>query len=217
MKLSNIKFEYNSGKKNNQVIFDNYNATFDNGFYVITGASGCGKSTLLHIAGGLMLPNSGDVMVDGVAINALTAREKAKFINDNISFVFQNFYLDKSLSVHDNVVLPMMIRKEKYKNLLKKAEECLTSVGLPNIGNKMITELSGGECQRVCIARALITDAKYILADEPTGNLDEKNSIIVVDLLHKCVDTGCTVVMVTHDKSLIRNTDTVLDLKKRDC
>lgn len=214
MELENIYFEYNKGKRNKQLVFADFSIKFNEGFNVITGSSGCGKSTLLHIAGGLIPPDSGRVIMDGVIVNKLPSNAKAKFINQNVAFIFQNFYLDNMLSILDNIALPMMIRNIKYSELLKRAEANLEKVGLAGIGDKFPSELSGGECQRVCLARALITEPKYLFADEPTGNLDEINSNLTVDLLHKFATDGKIVVMVTHDKSLIRERDEVHNLTK---
>lgn len=210
MKVNNLKFAYNTGKKNEQLVFNDLSDEFVKGkYHVILGKSGSGKSTLLHIIGGILKPESGVFDYDGTDIYALKPKELSEFINKNIAFVFQSYYLDDNFTIYDNIAMPLMIRKDNYKDIIKRADELLEKVGLAGIGKKRPSELSGGECQRVCIARALITEPKYILADEPTGNLDSENAKNIIELLHSVQSEDRAVITVTHDKDAVRESDIV--------
>lgn len=210
MKVNNLKFAYNTGKKNEQLVFNDLSDEFVKGkYHVILWKSGSGKSTLLHIIGGILKPNSGIVDYDGTDLYALKPKELSEFINKNIAFVFQSYYLDDNFTIYDNIAMPLMIRKDNYKDIIKRADELLEIVGLAGIGKKRPSELSGGECQRVCIARALITEPKYILADEPTGNLDSDNAKNIIELLHSVQSEDRAVITVTHDKDTVRDSDIV--------
>lgn len=210
MKVNKLKFAYNIGKNNEQQVFSDLNDEFVKGrYHVILGKSGSGKSTLLHIMGGILKPQSGVVDYDDMDLYALKPKELSAFINRNIVFVFQNYYLDDNFTVYDNIAMPLMIRKDNYKDIIKRADELLEKVGLEGIGKKRPSELSGGECQRVCIARALITEPKYILADEPTGNLDSDNARNIIELLHSIQSEDRAVITVTHDKDAVRDSDIV--------
>lgn len=210
MKVNNLKFAYNTGKKNEQLVFNDLSDEFVKGkYHVILGKSGSGKSTLLHIIGGILKPESGVFDYDGTDIYALKPKELSEFINKNIAFVFQSYYLDDNFTIYDNIAMPLMIRKDNYKDIIKRADELLEKVGLAGIGKKRPSELSGGECQRVCIARALITEPKYILADEPTGNLDSENAKNIIELLHSVQSEDRAVITVTHDKDAVRDSDIV--------
>lgn len=210
MKVNNLKFAYNAGKKNEQQVFSDLNDEFVKGeYHVILGKSGSGKSTLLHIMGGILKPESGVVDFDGTDLYALNPKELSAFINRKIAFVFQNYYLDDNFTIYDNIAMPLMIRKDNYKDIIKRADGLLEIVGLAGIGKKRPSELSGGECQRVCIARALITEPKYILADEPTGNLDSENARNIIELLHSIQSKDRAVITVTHDKDAVRDSDIV--------
>lgn len=210
MRVKNLKFAYNIGKNNEQQVFSDLNDEFVKGrYHVILGKSGSGKSTLLHIMGGILKPDSGVVDYDGTDLYALKPKELSAFINRNIAFVFQSYYLDDNFTIYDNIAMPLMIRKDNYKDIIKRADELLEKVGLEGIGKKRPSELSGGECQRVCIARALITEPKYILADEPTGNLDSDNARNIIELLHSVQSNDRAVITVTHDKDAVRDSDIV--------
>lgn len=170
---------------------------------MITGGSGCGKSTLLNIIGGLDNCDEGLVQIDGNYINAMTESEIAAYRQNTIGFIFQFHYLLKDFTCLENVMMPLYMAGESRKRAMKKAEELLCDVKLEERLNHYPSQLSGGERQRAAMARALINDPELILADEPTGNLDEENSLIVEELLFRLVaEYGKTLIMVTHDLDL---------------
>jgi ABC-type lipoprotein export system ATPase subunit len=169
-------------------------------FVAVTGPSGAGKSTLLHIAGGLDAPDSGTVAVDGQDVWAMSVRARAAFRRRNLGFVFQFFNLVPMLSAVENVSLPLVLDGVPARMADARAEELLQRVGLGDRGRHRPAELSGGQMQRVAVARALVARPSLVLADEPTGNLDSHSSIEVLDLLRALSDEdGTAVVMVTHD------------------
>ena len=169
-------------------------------FLSIMGPSGCGKSTLLNIMGLLDVPTSGTIQVAGTDTHNMSDREMAAFRNKTLGFVFQSFHLINSLNVLDNVELPLLYRNVSAKERRELAEEVLHKVGMTHRMRHMPTQLSGGQCQRVAIARAIIGNPEIILADEPTGNLDSKMGIEVMDLLRQLnSEDGRTIVMVTHN------------------
>ena len=169
-------------------------------FLSIMGPSGCGKSTLLNIMGLLDVPTSGTVQVAGTDTHNMSDREMAAFRNKTLGFVFQSFHLINSLNVLDNVELPLLYRNVSAKERRERAEEVLHKVGMTHRMRHMPTQLSGGQCQRVAIARAIIGNPEIILADEPTGNLDSKMGIEVMDLLRQLnSEDDLTIVMVTHN------------------
>lgn len=190
------------------VALENVNLEVQKGeFLSIMGPSGCGKSTLLNIMGLLDNPTSGSIEINGINVNQMNDKELAKFRNRQLGFVFQSFHLINSLSVLDNVELPLLYRKVSSSERRKRAEEVLERVGLSHRMRHFPTQLSGGQCQRVAIARAIIGTPDIILADEPTGNLDSKMGAEVMDILHKLnKEDGRTIVMVTHDESQARQT-----------
>lgn len=162
-------------------------------FTSIMGPSGSGKSTLLHVGGILDMPTKGTLLMNGKDTSTLSGKEQATFRRNEIGFVFQRFNLMPQLSALENVLLPMI------KPDLEKAKELLDKMGLEGKHNKRPSQLSGGEQQRVSIARALINDPSLILADEPTGELDTKNSRMIMELLTELNKEGMTIIIVTHD------------------
>jgi putative ABC transport system ATP-binding protein len=175
----------------------------------VMGPSGSGKSTLVNLIGCLDLPTSGDICVDGQSLAALSAAELTRFRAEKIGFVFQQFHLIPYLTALENVMLAQYFHSMPDK---KEAMEALARIGLADRAHHLPAQLSGGEQQRVCVARALINDPKIILADEPTGNLDAENEEIVLHLLSELHAQGRTIVMVTHDSVVARMADRRLDL-----
>lgn len=190
------------------VALENVNLEVQKGeFLSIMGPSGCGKSTLLNIMGLLDNASSGTIEINGINVNQMKDKELAQFRNRQLGFVFQSFHLINSLSVLDNVELPLLYRKVSSSERRKRAEEVLERVGLSHRMRHFPTQLSGGQCQRVAIARAIIGTPDIILADEPTGNLDSKMGAEVMDILHKLnKEDGRTIVMVTHDEGQAKQT-----------
>ncbi len=169
----------------------------------ILGPSGSGKSTLLHLLGGLDRPTSGRIAVDGVELSALDRAGLARYRNRKVGFVFQAFHLQDHLSAVENVSLPLKIRGVPKPERSRVAMAHLAEVGLSDRGGHRPTELSGGQCQRVCIARALAGDPAILLADEPTGNLDTRTGHEIMEIfLRLNRDKGLTLILVTHNPGL---------------
>ena len=170
-------------------------------FAAVTGPSGSGKTTLLNVLGGLDRPDAGKIRVAGVDLTATPADQLADFRLHHIGFVFQAFYLWRTLNVLENVLLPLVEIRITRKEKLERANGLLKLVGIAHRRYARINSLSMGERQRVAIARALITTPKMILADEPTGSLDSNNAENILELFNRInKDNGVTIVMVTHEK-----------------
>jgi len=167
-------------------------------FITIMGASGCGKSTLLNIVGLLDSASGGSYKLFDREINGLKESEKSKIRKENIGFIFQNFNLIDELSVYDNIELPLIYNNVSASERKKKVEEIAERLAISHRLKHFPQQLSGGQQQRAAVARALITDPKIILADEPTGNLDSKNGNEVMELLTDLHANGATILMVTH-------------------
>lgn len=171
-------------------------------FAAITGPSGSGKSTLMNILGCLDRPTSGSYRLDGQEVVALSDDQLAWTRNKKIGFVFQNFNLLTKLSALQNVALPLVYAGVEKTQRLEKAAQALARVGLEERKHHLPTELSGGQRQRVAIARALINDPAIVIADEPTGNLDTKSSLEIMDIFCRLHEQGRTIIMVTHEPDI---------------
>lgn len=183
-------------------------------FAVIMGPSGSGKSTLLHLIGGLDRPSSGDLLVDGRLVGQMADDEITLFRRTRIGFVFQFFNLLPTLTALENVALPYVLDGRPISEGEARAEILLTKVGLENRKSHLPEAMSGGEIQRIAIARALAFHPPILLADEPTGNLDSKTGEAVLALLQQInQQEGCTVVMVTHSDEAARHGDQVIRLR----
>lgn len=181
-------------------------------FAAIMGPSGSGKSTLLSLLGALDSPTGGSVIIDGVDVSRLRGDRLADFRFDKVGFIFQQYYLLPTLTVLGNVMAPLLPRKVEY-NKRRTAMQLLESVGLSHKLGSLPGQLSGGEQQRACIARALVNSPPLLLADEPTGALDEKNGDIVLDLLQELRRSRkLTIVMVTHDPRVAERADRIIRL-----
>ncbi len=201
--------------KNNQKIIalNKINYEFIKGkFYVIMGKSGSGKSTLLNSIAGLIESDSGIILYDNQNLT-----NTAKLRNENVGLVYQNFLLNENMTAIENVMLPTFLNKSLNKTKrYKKAESILKELDLSNRLNHYPKELSGGEQQRVAIARALINNPDFILADEPTGNLDEKNEELIFKILKKLANLGKGIIVVSHNKAIKKYADTILILEAGD-
>lgn len=167
-------------------------------YVAVMGPSGCGKSTLLNILGLLDNPTSGSYLFNGTEVANLRERDRTIFRKGNIGFVFQSFNLIDELNVYENVELPLIYLKMKTSERKKKVEDALERMKISHRAKHFPQQLSGGQQQRVAIARAVVANPKLILADEPTGNLDSKNGLEVINLLSELNKEGTTIVMVTH-------------------
>jgi len=186
----------------------------ENKISVIIGASGAGKSTLLHLLGGLDKPDSGEVIFNDTNIHKLSDDKLALFRNNNIGFVFQFHHLLPEFTALENIMIPQMINGISEKKASEKSKDLLNETGLTDRANHKPAELSGGEQQRVAVARALANNPPLILADEPTGNLDSANSTILQDLFKNLKNKlNKTFVIVTHNQELISLADNLYEMK----
>jgi putative ABC transport system ATP-binding protein len=212
IKLNNISKIYRT-KEIETLALDKIDFEVREGEFVsVMGPSGCGKSTLLNIIGLLDEPDTGTIEIGGLKIDDYEDRKTAKMRNQLVGFIFQSFHLIKELNVYDNVELPLIYRKTPSSERKKSVMESLEKVGLTNRMNHYPSQLSGGQCQRAAIARAIAGDPQIILADEPTGNLDSKIGHEVVDILTGLNKSGATIVMVTHDEQLAKLTHRIVRL-----
>lgn len=202
LQLESVSKKYHRGDEDVRVL-SNLDFALDAGeFVVVTGPSGAGKSTFLHIAGGLDAPDSGTVAVNGRDVWSMSTRARAAFRRRNLGFVFQFFNLVPMLTAVENVSLPLVLDGMRARSADARAAELLDRVGLGDRARHLPAELSGGQMQRVAVARALVARPSLVLADEPTGNLDSHSSIEVLELLRSLSDEdGAAVVMVTHDQT----------------
>ncbi len=188
-------------------LFDDFSCDIEQGdFAVITGASGCGKTTLLNMIGGLEAVTSGKIIVGGLEITK--QKNLQTFYRDIVGFVFQNFALVEQKTVEENL---KMVHKKGKTNI--SIQDALRSVGMEKALKQKVYSLSGGEQQRIALARLRLKNCQLILADEPTGSLDRKNGQLVMKILHELNAEGKTVIMVTHDESLIQENDTRIFLR----
>lgn len=173
-------------------------------FVAIVGESGSGKSTLLSMMGALNTPTEGRYLVDDIDVYTLGLDQRAKFRMEFLGFIFQSFHLIPYLTVVENTMLPLAIKKIKSHDKREMARVALKHVGLSDKEKRLPSEISGGEQERVAIARAIVNNPTILLADEPTGNLDTKNSREIMNLFHKLNGEGITIVMVTHNTECAR-------------
>ena len=202
IKLSDIHVTY--GKKEAAVhALKNIHLEIKQGeFAAIVGKSGCGKTTLLNILGLITKIQRGEYYFDGTLINQLKRDESAQFRNEKIGFVVQHFALINDITVKENIGLPLLYQRCSKKEMKRQTDEVLELLDIAEKGNKYPNELSGGQRQRVAIARAIITHPELILADEPTGALDEETGRNIMSIFKELNKKGTTIIMVTHDKEL---------------
>ncbi len=183
------------------------------GDYVgIVGPSGAGKSTLMAIMGCLAQPTTGEYLLDGEPVGKLNDRKLSRVRNEKIGFVFQAFHLLPGVTALENVILPLVYARGSQGNVKERARELLAKAGLEHRLHHTPGQLSGGEQQRVTIARSLINNPRIILADEPTGNLDSKNGIETMKTFDNLVKEGKTIVLITHDQEVARHADRIISI-----
>jgi putative ABC transport system ATP-binding protein len=212
LQAENLTKIYRSADKELTVL-DNISFSVEQGNSIsIIGPSGSGKTTLLGLSAGLDTPSSGSISLMGFKLNAMSEDDRAYIRNQYVGFVFQNFQLLSTLTALENVMVPLELRGEK--NVLPKAKELLHRVGLGDRVQHYPSQLSGGEQQRVAMARAFITNPKILFADEPTGNLDEENANHIRELLFGLnKEQGTTLVLVTHNLELAQRTQRILRMR----
>lgn len=204
------KVSKNFGEK---IVFTNLSYKINDGDMLgIVGRSGCGKSTLLNIIGLLDFDYTGEVLFDGKDVAMLKEKQVNQYIRNNINYLFQNYALIDNETVEYNLLLALEYEKIPLRKKKEMISEVLESVGLPSYNNKKVYTLSGGEQQRVALARIMLKKGNIILADEPTGNLDETNARRVMKILKELNKQGKTIIMVTHNEQLAQECDEILRL-----
>ena len=212
LSITNASKFYRSGRNEVRAV-DDLSLDVDNGrFVAIQGPSGCGKSTLLLLAGGLLKPDSGTVKVDDQNLYTLGANDRAALRNKQVGFVFQQFHLVPYLSVEQNILSPSLANGAA-DGAADKAKELISRFGLSDRAKHRPGQLSSGERQRTALARALLNGPSLVLADEPTGNLDEENSKVVLEHLREFTNAGGSVLLVTHDPQAAEAADQVHQIK----
>ncbi|WP_294033324.1 lipoprotein-releasing ABC transporter ATP-binding protein LolD [uncultured Moraxella sp.] len=215
LEAKNISKVYDEGKIKTTVL-SGLDLTVQAGERIaIVGSSGSGKSTLLHLLGGLDTPTTGEVWLKGVCLNQLNETRRGELRNQHLGFVYQFHHLLAEFSATENVAMPLLMRADvSIQEAERRANALLERVGLGHRLHHRPSELSGGERQRVAIARALVTEPALVLADEPTGNLDDENATAVFELLTELQSSiGMALLMVTHDRQLAARADKILEMK----
>lgn len=202
------------GKKfGDKVVFTNLSYTINDGKMIaIVGPSGCGKSTLLNILGLLDTDYSGEVLYDGQLLSKASEKKRDEYIRNNINYLFQNYALIETATVEENLMLALEYEKLTKNEKIQKINKSLELVGLKDFNKKSVFTLSGGEQQRVALARIILKRGNIVLADEPTGNLDRNNSNKVMEILKALQKQGRTIIIVTHDESLAAQCDDIIRL-----
>ncbi len=217
IQLKNLSKSYTEGK-NSRTILDNINISFNAGeFILLLGTSGSGKSTLLNLISGIDAPDSGEIIVNDVTINKLNEYKRTVFRRENIGFIFQFFNLIPTLTVFENITLAMQLNGGVTKERTERVQALIDRVGLTHRQHAFPDRLSGGEQQRVAILRSIAHNPTVLLADEPTGNLDESTGETILDLLLELTrQANKTLIMATHNPEIIPLADKVYRLKNGD-
>lgn len=212
IKIKNINKSFFMGEEKIQAIDDISFEVKKGEFVSIVGPSGSGKSTFMNILGLLDIPESGTYILGGVDVKNISDNKLATIRNKKIGFIFQNFNLLSKLSALENVRLPLMYSGMKFKEATEKSYMYLEKVGLKGREQHLPSELSGGQQQRVAIARALVNEPEIILADEPTGALDSKTGIEILDILENLNNNGQTIILITHDLNLASHASRIVNI-----
>lgn len=196
----NIRKVYGINKENQVVALKGIDLTINTGDYIcVMGPSGAGKSTLLNVLSTIDLPTGGQVLINNTNIMKMSENQMCDFRYKNLGFIFQDFNLIDSLTVHENIAVPLTMAGVKKDEIYKRVQEISKKINIDTLLNKYPTECSGGQRQRIAIARALVTNPTLIIADEPTGNLDTQNSHEIMMIFNQLNKEGVTILMVTHD------------------
>ncbi|WP_047606105.1 lipoprotein-releasing ABC transporter ATP-binding protein LolD [Rahnella aquatilis] len=214
LQCDNLCKTYQEGKMHTDVLRDVSFAMQPGEMMAIVGTSGSGKSTLLHLLGGLDSPTSGEVIFKGQSLNAMSSSAKSELRNRELGFIYQFHHLLPDFTALENVAMPLLIGKKKPAEVQARAMAMLEAVGLQHRSNHRPSELSGGERQRVAIARALVNNPSLVLADEPTGNLDQRNADSIFELLGELnMRQGTAFLVVTHDLQLANRLTRQLEMR----
>lgn len=214
IQIKNLVKIYNKGKTNEFCALKGIDLSIEEGEMVaIIGKSGAGKSTLLHILAAIDSYDKGSYLVDGVSVGDLKEKERARFRNQKIGIVMQDYALIDEYTIEENVQIPLIFGKVKGNDVRReKIMTALENVGLAELAKKPVRQLSGGQKQRVAIARALVNNPTFLLADEPTGALDSKTSGEIMDVFEKLNQGGKTVIIVTHDMEVAARCGRVIEI-----
>lgn len=215
IQIKNLVKIYNKGKTNEFCALKGIDLSIEEGEMVaIIGKSGAGKSTLLHILAAIDSYDKGSYLVDGVSVGDLKEKDRARFRNQKIGIVMQDYALIDEYTIEENVQIPLIFGKVKGNDVRReKIMTALKNVGLDELAKKPVRQLSGGQKQRVAIARALVNNPAFLLADEPTGALDSQTGHMIMDIFHKLhEEQGKTVVLITHSKELAAETERIVTL-----
>lgn len=214
IEIKNLVKIYNKGKTNEFCALKGIDLSIEEGEMVaIIGKSGAGKSTLLHILAAIDSYDKGSYLVDGVSVGDLKEKERARFRNQKMGIVMQDYALIDEYTIEENVQIPLIFGKVKGNDVRrKKIMTALENVGLAELAKKPVRQLSGGQKQRVAIARALVNNPTFLLADEPTGALDSKTSGEIMDVFEKLNQGGKTVIIVTHDMEVAARCGRVIEI-----
>lgn len=214
IEIKNLVKVYNKGKTNEFCALKGIDLSIEEGEMVaIIGKSGAGKSTLLHILAAIDSYDKGSYLVDGVSVGDLKEKERARFRNQKIGIVMQDYALIDEYTIEENVQIPLIFGKVKGNDVRReKIMTALENVGLAELAKKPVRQLSGGQKQRVAIARALVNNPTFLLADEPTGALDSKTSGEIMDVFEKLNQGGKTVIIVTHDMEVAARCGRVIEI-----
>lgn len=213
IRLKDLTFSYNKGKENQVDAIKHVSLEIEKGDFVgIIGVSGSGKSTLLYLLAGLLKPDSGEYLYGDTDIAKISENRKADLRNSEFGFILQDFGLEGDRTALENVCLPLIFSKCSWGAMEKKGRAVMEKLNIADLCNKKVSQLSGGQCQRVAIARALVHEPRVILADEPTGALDSENKKILMHLLSEINREGITVIMVTHDISILSECNKIYKL-----
>ena len=217
IEVKNINKVY-SGKGSDVTAIKHMDFHIDDGEFVgIMGQSGSGKSTLLSILGGLNNPTKGEILIDTLNVYELSSEQRTDLRSEYIGIIFQSFQLIPYLTVDENIKLPMAVAGVSEKKQEEMAQNVIEKVGLSDRKDMLPDQLSGGEQERVAIARAIVNNPPILLADEPTGNLDSKTSKEIMDLLHDLNKKGQTIIMVTHNKEMLKDASRIIQVSDGVC